>query len=310
MGQCLGTDIGGDVLKDVVILPTYTRPEYLDLCLTNLALTERTPSEKEFWICQDFRENDEHRYRIQFQWLDEVIAKHSGPLMIKKFRTRPHSYEGNSFNVLESYKNAFSTDARYIYLVEDDVLVKPDFFRWHEAAQEAEPNAMCSIAYRCSRNHEARTDVVDPEAYFTTARDYASIGVCWKKENLIPLLEHATPAYYSNMDGYMLKAFPGNRFADCFSEQDGLIMRVMWQEKTFTVWGYVSRAYHMGWYGYHRPNGKRPDGFWEAKAATLRSQISDAALLKQIAPDYGDIEAFPVENVESWVALRRLQEFA
>lgn len=296
-------------MKDIVLIPSYIRAEYLHLCLTHLANTQRTQSEKEFWVCQDFRQNDEHRYKMQFAWTDEVIAEFSGPLNIKKFKTWPHVYEGNSFNVLESYKLALSTDARYVYLVEDDVLVKPDFFQWHEAAQDAEPDAMCSIAYRCSRNHEARTDVTDPEAYFTTARDYASIGVCWKKENLIPVLEHATPAYYNNLDGYMLRAFPGNRFADCFSEQDGLIMRVMWETKAFTVWPYVPRAYHMGWYGYHRPNGKRPDGYWQQKSAVLRSLISDPQRLKVASPDYGDIESYPVEPVSDWQSLHKTQHF-
>ena len=296
-------------MKDLVLIPTYTRPEYLYLCLEYLANSERTSSEKEFWICQDFRQNDDHRYRMIFNWTNEVIERFRGPLNIQKFTTNPHVYEGNTFNVLESYRRAISTDARYIYLVEDDVLVRPDFFRWHEAAQEVEPETMCSIAYRCSRNHEARTDVTDPEAYFTTARDYASIGVCWKKENLLPVVEHATHAYYANLDGYMLKTFPGNRFADCFCEQDGLIMRLLWQQKAFTTWCYTPRSFHLGFYGYHRPNGKRPDGFWEQKVGMLKSLISDPERLKIAAPDYGDVEIYPTQPPQLWQTLHKLQHF-
>ncbi len=296
-------------MKDIILIPTYIRAEYLNVCLEHLANTIRTPSEKEFWVCQDFRQNDDHRYRIQMDWTKEVVERFRGPLDIKTFRTPPHIYPGNSFNVLESYKLAFSTDARYVYLVEDDVMVKPDFFQWHEYINEVEPNAMCSIAYRCSRNHEARTDVVDPGAYFTTARDYASIGVCWKKENLLPVIEHCTSAYYNDLDGYMPKRFPGNRFNADFSEQDGIIMRIMWETNAFTVWPYVPRAYHMGWYGYHRANGKRPDGFWEQKSGVIRAMISDPEALKIAAPDYGDIEAYPKEPVEPYETFTKLQHF-
>lgn len=296
-------------MKDIVLIPTYTRPEYLYLCLEHLANTERTDSQKVFWVCQDHRENDEHRYGLIFSWVDEVIARFHGALNITKTRVLRHNYSGNSFNVLESYHRAFATDARYVYLVEDDVLVKPDFFRWHEAAQTTEPAAMCSIAYRCSRNHEVQPGVVDPGAYFTTAKDYASIGVCWKRENLAWVLEHDNRDYYGDMDGYMIRRFPGNRFASDFAEQDGLVMRVMWEQRGFTIWPYVPRAYHMGWYGYHRPNGKRPEGFWEQKVGALRAMISDPERLKIAAPDYGDIDPYPVEPVGLWPALCKIQEF-
>ena len=71
-----------------------------------------------------------------------------------------------------------------------------DFFRWHEAVQAVEPNTMCSIAYRCSRNREAFTHIVDPAAYFTTERDYACIGVCWRADSLARLASHCSPAYF------------------------------------------------------------------------------------------------------------------
>jgi hypothetical protein len=297
-------------MKDIVLIPTYLRAEYLYLCLEHLSVTERTESVKEIWVCEDRRQDDEYRYKMLFEWTDEVINAWRGPLNITKFVFSKHIFTGNSRNVLESYKQAFHTNARYVYLVEDDVLVKPDFFRWHEAAQAAEPTAMCSIAYRCSRNGEARTDVTDPAAYFTTARDYASIGVCWKRENLEPVITHACNAYYENTEAYVRKAFPGNRFEADFSEQDGLIMRVMWDQRGFTTWCYVPRAYHLGWFGYHRPNGKRPNGFWQQKVGEIRSIISDPDRLKQAAPDFGDIEPFPRGPVAEWSGpLQKLQHF-
>lgn len=293
---------------DIVLIPTYLRAEYLFLCLEKLWETQ-APGDKEFWVCEDRRENDEHRFAMQFSWTNDVLEAFRGKLNLRKIVATPHNYPGNSRNVLEAYKRALGTEARYVYLVEDDVLVQPDFFRWHEAVQEVEPASLCSIAYRCSRNHEARTDITDPEAYFKTARDYASIGVCWKRENLQAVVEHAKSEYYNDMDVYIGRVFPGNRFATDFAEQDGMIMRVMWEQRGYTVWPYVPRAYHLGFYGYHRSNGRRPDGFLQQKIGYLRGLIHDAERLKRAAPDYGDIEVMPIEKVGEWNKLYKIQNF-
>lgn len=293
---------------DIVIIPTYLRAEYLWLCLEYLWQTQ-APGPKEFWVCEDRRENDEYTHKLQFQWTDEVLEDFRGRLNLKKIVATPHNYSGNTRNVLEAYKRAYQTDARFVYLVEDDVLVRPDFFKWHEAVQETESKTMCSVAYRCVRNNEARTDISDPEAYFTTARDYASIGVCWRRESLGPVIEHARPEYYNDLDGYIGRTFPGNRFATDFSEQDGLIMRVMWETRGFTTWPYVPRAYHMGYYGYHRTNGRRPNGFWRQKLDAIKATLHDAEQLKIVAPDFGDIEPLPRSDVAEWNSLCRVQHF-
>lgn len=297
-------------MKDIVLIPTYLRPEFLQICLEHLAHTASTPTPKEFWICADQRADDEYRYKIILEWQNEVISAWRGNLPIKFIPGAKHQFSGNSFNVLESYKKAYrEPGVRNVYLVEDDVFVTPDFFRWHELAMVVEPEAACSIAYRCSRNNEAHRGILQPGSYFTTARDYASIGVRWSRTTLGPILDHAREEYYADPTGYIQRVFAGNRFAGDFAEQDGLIMRVMWEQRWFTVWPYVPRAYHMGWYGYHRPNGKRPDGFLESKIGAIKSIISDAARLKAAAPDFGDIEPYPTELMPEYSNLTKLQHF-
>jgi hypothetical protein len=296
-------------VKDVVLIPTYLRPEYLQLCLEHLANTTRTETQKEFWICADQRPDDEYRFKIILEWQSEILSAWRGTLPIRFINGAKHQFNGNSFNVLESYKKAYhEPGVRNVYLVEDDVLVTPDFFKWHEAVATAEPEALCSIAYRCSRNGDARTDVRDPGAYFTTARDYASIGVRWNRALLETVIQHGRKEYYADQEGYIRERFAGNRFAGDFSEQDGLIMRCMWEIRGFTVWPYVPRCFHMGWYGYHRPNGKRPDGFIGAKVDQLRAIICDAGRIKVVAPDFGDIEPY-VEDPVEYAGLTKLQHF-
>lgn len=277
-------------MSDIVIVPTYYRPEYLHLCLEHL-MNAGAANDKRIWLCQDMRFEDQHRHQIEERWLDELLSFWRERLPIELRRRKQHGFAGNSCNVMEAYKEAYDTDARFVYLVEEDVLVTPDFFRWHEAVAALGPH-FCSIAYRCSRNGDARTDISNPQAYFTTARDYASIGVCWRRETLGPIVAHANPEYYRDMEAYILKTFPGNRFAGDFCEQDGLIMRVMWEQRGVTVWPYVPRCYHMGWYGYHRPHGIRPNGQLQEKISALRASISDPAVISQVARDFGDIEPY------------------
>lgn len=297
-------------MKDIVLIPTYLRPEYLWLCLEKLSECKNPGTDYEFWICADRRPNDDVTWRLVHQWEQETFAYWKKKLPLFWYEVAPHTFPGNSYNVLRSYERAYRTDARNVFLVEDDVLVTPDFFQWHEAIAEREPNGACSIAYRCSRNCDALTGITDPGAYFNTARDYASIGVRWPRLNLAHLLEHITPRYFNRQDAYMQERFPGNRFAGDFAEQDGLIMRIMWEQKWFTVWPYVPRCYHMGWYGYHRPNGVRPNGWLEQKVGALRSMISDADALKRVAPDFGDIEPYKgLGELQTTSTFTKLQHF-
>ena len=86
-------------------------------------------------------------------------------------------------------------------------------------------------------------------------------------------------------------------------------MRVMHEQKAFTTWGYVPRVYHMGWFGYHRPNGKRPDGQLDVKIRAIREQMFDAAALKVAAPDFGDIEPYDATFNTPFTELRKEQHF-
>lgn len=292
---------------DIVLIPAYFRPEFLALCLEYLSKAEGARDNKEYWVCQDFREHDDARHSIEARWTKDVIE--SSPLPVRFVQRKPHNFPGNSYNTLEAYKDAYMTDARFVYLVEEDVIVTPDFFLWHEAIHTVEPETMCSIGYRCSRNPEVRKDISDPSAYFTSRKDYASIGVCWRREHLDVVVEHAHPGYYMNMGGYLDARFPRDVYSGWFHEQDGAIMRVMHEQYAFTCWPVNPRAFHVGGYGYHRPGGRRPDGQLTAKIDTLRQWIHDAEILKVVAPDFGDIEPVPQDMHYSWEKLHKVQEF-
>lgn len=291
---------------DIVLIPCYYRPEYLSLCLEYLSKAEGARNNKEYWVCQDYRFQDDHRYGIQARWTKEVVD--NSPIPVRFVQRQPHGYTGNSMNTLEAYKEAFQTDAKLIYLVEEDVLVSPDFFRWHEAVV-ANGSYFCSVAYRCARNGGVDKTIDSSEAYFESKVDFASIGVCWPRENLRAVVEHAKPEYYADMGGYLDSRFPNDVYSGWYHEQDGLVMRVLHEQKGTVAWAYRPRAFHVGNVGYHRPNGKRGDGQLQDKVSFLKSWIYDAEKIKLVAPDFGDIEPVPVEFNPTFGALRKVQEF-
>src|SRR5579859_2077995 len=275
-------------LMDRVIVTTYNRPDYLRLCLEYLSRAEDAQT-KEVQVSVDHG-------RILVREIYEVVNDFICVLNLSVNFREQHSYMGNSMNALESYKEAYQSDAKFVYLVEDDVLVQPDFFKWHEAVQ-AQGDFMCSIAYRCSRNPQVTRDPqleTDPTAYFTSAQDYASIGVCWKRENLAPIVEHACEAYYQNMNDYILKHFPDNRFRECFTEQDGLIMRIMAVIHVLTSWPYMPRAWHFDVSGYHRLRSPR------LSYQEIKDILHSQEKINMVDKDFHDIEAMPREPIPFW----------
>lgn len=265
-------------MRDIVIIPTYGRPEYLSLCLEHLAAAAG---------------GRDLEFRV---YLDRHIGdKDEGPPQNRPgFTVRePHSYTGNAFNFLEAYKEAYSTDARYVYLVEDDVLVGPDFFRWHEAVQ-ARRDYFCTIAWHCIRNPEVRPSS-DPAAIVETNRDYSSIGVCWKREKLAPVIQHANRDYYANPAAYLKQAFPKSALPLMWSEQAGLIMRVLLDAKNETVaWAALPRCAHVGISGYHRRDGHKFTGTLEERIAALREASQSTEKMVGLSQTvFDDIAALP-----------------
>lgn len=270
---------------DTVIITTYNRPDYLRLCLEYLSRAQGIET-------KDIRLYVDRGSSLKREFYEVVNDFQNILHVVVTFRPE-HAYMGNSMNTLEAYKEAYQTDSEFIYLVEDDVLVQPDFFTWHEAVQ-SRGDFMASIGYRCIRNSKREAGISDPAAYFTSRRDYASVGVCWRREKLQPVVKHARPEYYGDLGGYLERNFPNNRFADSFSEQDGLIMRVLGETHGNIAWSYVPRCYHIGFAGYNRPRGPR------LSYEEIRQTIHNQEKVKAADRDFGDIEVVPTRAVPDW----------
>jgi hypothetical protein len=278
-------------MKDVVLIPIYFRPEYLQICLEKLSAC-RGIQEKQIWLLQDNHPNDEYTHKLEADWTHQVINSWRGTLDLQFFLSDVHMTDGNSRNVLEGYKRAYAANSRYVYLIEDDVLVTNDFFDWHERMQD-QGDFFCTVGSNCFwHNREKICSVRDPSAYYI-AKSYGSYGVCWKPKNMKTFLQYAIPAYYLNMLSYLHERLGGTPLGDIFTEQDGLIERCIWLSDKKAAFPYVSRAIHAGYYGYHR-SGMRPNGFLKDKIDGLRTMIEDPKTLDNpINNPHHDMESYP-----------------
>ena len=283
--------------RDIVVVPTYDRPEYLAVCLERL-IAAKGSNDVEIWVCRDQHVGD-HSTEIWdgMRWC--VLAAQRDDFYCEKFKyflRNPHSYYGNSFNIFTALKDAYDAGAERVYLVEDDVFVTEDFFLWHEEIQKEVPNAFVSIASRVNASLEYAINgpevldesVADPMAYYTSDHAYSSIGVCFNRDAL-----HWIVPDFCNEETYA-KLGPG-------VEQDLLIKKQMrsFQGVAPSVWPYVPRCYHMGWYGYHRRTGLKFNGTLEEKIAALKSTMYDQAKINSMAMAQ-NIQALPTLHPDKW----------
>lgn len=298
---------------DIVIVPTYLRPEYLSVCLDRIA-NAAGGLEKHIWVYHD-------NHRLQFRGQETQLSKQvveSKPWFkeLKFIDREQHGYVGNTFNCIEAYKDAYEHKyrgefARYVYLIEDDVLVNSDFFRWHEAVQEKYPAYLCTVAWGCLRNPEVIIST-DPVAYIESNRDFASIGVCWNRSNLNLVIRHGKPQFYNSPSYYLGTEFPNSEIPSWkWTEQDGLIMRILLKYKDLIVaWPSVPRCRHVGISGYHRPQGHRFAGTLAQRVAQLEKVINTPRELSRLSKDpFNDV--WEVPSAQPWDAkdLHVVQEF-
>jgi hypothetical protein len=288
-------------MADLVCIPTYFRPASLYLCLEHL-LKAYGGEDKEICVFHDRHWGDPGNKKNELTESLQVFKSFVGKFSNMRYVERPMQRSaGNARNFLEMYREVLKTRFRYVYTVEDDVIVAPDFFRWHEAVQ-ARGDYFCSVAWHCIRN-KAVDKTNDPTAYIESGVDFSSIGVCWKRENLAIVAEHATDAYYRDQPGYLHARFPtAPEELALFSEQAGLIMRILLSNPTLKVaWAGLPRSAHTGVSGYHRLSGKTLSGSVESQISQLRSKIGNTESLLAMCDDpFEDISALP--EIGEWKA--------
>lgn len=286
--------------KDVVLIPCWRRPEFLWHCLSNLTQTEGI-ADLSILIRPDtgYSPDNLEVIRAFADRLPEVRIDFPVPC--------PYRRTKQSANVLLGYLRAAASASRFVYLVEEDVMVARDFFLWHRAVHASAGDLFCSIAVKNpNRQHQLSGN---PEAYYLNHGDYCSYGVCFDRRVLRQLIApHVNPTYMRNPKRYLRRKFPTSQISLGFVEQDGLLRRIQEQSALAIAYPCLPRAFDAGYYGYNRPGGI--EGTLQQRVQKLDGIIYDIDRMRELAaPEFTERCVTISLNPPSWTTQRRT-EFA
>jgi hypothetical protein len=232
--------------RDVLIIPCWRRPEFLWHCLDNL---RRAVGIGDLHVL--FRPDRGHDPRIH-DVIDE-FAPQLASYDVEVPPRCPYRRGKQSANVLGAYLRAAAITRRYVFMVEEGVMVARDFLRWHYAVQAAQPQLFCSIAAR--NTNRAVPEAADPEAYYVTNLDYCSLGVCFERSVIVRrIAPHVRREYFENPGAYCQQLWSRSLVGAGHVEHDGLIRRIQEEQgaRRPIAYPYRPRAFHAGYFGYPR----------------------------------------------------------
>ena len=232
-------------MRDVVIVPCYERPEFAHICLEYLSRA-RGIDDKEVWLCQDNHGGKEEMNILTHMF---SVADYGHALFSDRFHhviRDAHGTYGNSKNLIESLQRAYDSGAERIFLVEDDIVVAPDIFSWHEAVLEHtypfDSFVSCATALSKSANFQINGPQVmdesyqDPNAYLRVIGPYSSHAAAFKRKQLGELLAYIADTPVEWKPGF---------------EQDAYVQKFLRITNQASAWPYMPRALNRGWYSYH-----------------------------------------------------------
>lgn len=281
---------------DTLLIPCFDRPELLHETLGNLVRTGDLGT-----VHVIFKPDMGHHSDIR------TVIDHYTPDMLS-FEVIPpttsrYRLTKQSFNVLSGYAIAASKSTGLVFMVEEDIQVSTDFFRYHRAIH-AKEHLFASLSTKNHNRNVSTTD--DPEAYYLSTSDYCSLGVCMRATTITDLITpHLTEHYLRDPVKYCAAHFPGAPFAPGHAEQDGLIRRIQHTSDLPTAYPHVPRAFHSGWYGYNRKRSPLR-GTLQDKINKVRETIydTDKARAAAINPAWAK-DSEPVNlNIEPWNNLK------
>jgi hypothetical protein len=257
--------------RDVVVLPCWRRPEFLWHCLDNIAQAEGA-TDLIIMLRPDTGHSADNLEVVRSfaDRLPNIVVSYPAPSAFRRTK--------QSANVLLGYLEAAAQARQFVFLIEEDVMVARDYFRWHREVHAAATNLFCSIA---SKNTNRKLTVPqDVTGYYLSAGDYCSIGVCFDKQILTKMIApYVNMAYLRRPKKYIRRHFPTSPIGLGFVEQDGLIRRIQENATHQIAWPCVPRAFHAGFYGYNRSGGI--EGGLSSRIKLLADTIYDRNSMRQ-----------------------------
>jgi len=259
--------------RDIVLVPCWRRPEMLWHCLDNLCRAEGIEA-----VHVVFR--PDHGFDPDTLAVIHAFADRLTSFEVQPAPLCPYHRTKLSANILLGYLSAAARTRRYVYLVEEDIMVARDFLHWHQAVHAQRAELFCSIAV-----HNHNRDVLappDPQGYYLSHLDYCSWGVCFDarviREWLAP---HVRAGYFAHPKRYLRRHFAGSRVGLGYVEQASLIRRLQECSGLPIAYPGVPRAFHAGFYGRNRAGGV--SGALIERVLQLQQVIYDHSAMRRVA---------------------------
>jgi len=245
-------------MKDVVVICTYKRNELLYCCLKRV------------------READAQVPILLFPdrgtWKDRELQSISTKFSAEIVHVPDHDHYGNSWNAGEALRYVYHAGFELVHYLEDDAFVKPDFFTWTRQGHENFNDIFCSAGWVFNLHSP-----LDSGDYFVPWLYIPQFSI--KRDKLALIYEHLGPKYYTEMQGYIEKHFKGNVLNKMYTdilhfEIDGLIQRIIFEDRSQVLWPSIAKVEHMGFGGYNRGGYERYEEFFsDFSANTLTARV-------------------------------------
>jgi hypothetical protein len=259
--------------QDILLVPCWRRPEMLWHCIDNICKAEGIEAMHVVFRPDSGFDPDNLA----------VIREHAKRLPSHEIQPAPRCpYRRTklSANILLGYLDAAARARRHVYMVEEDIMVGRDFFRWHAAVHAQRAGLFCSIAVR-NHNREVHTPD-DPDGYYLSSGDYCSWGVCFDvaviRERIAP---HVNLAYLRRPKRYLRGRFARSKVSLGFVEQASLLRRIQELDSLPIAYPATPRAFHAGFYGRNRPG--TIEGALQERVRRLDGMIYDCTAMRGAA---------------------------
>ncbi len=277
---------------DIVVMPGHSRPEMFKVW-SELVQKATGASELFYLFCLD------HGYDPKYLDLIYDFPFECSYIEIPKTN---YTLGKQSNNVLNGMVSAAKHTDKLVYYLEEDIFPGVDFFRWHQEIHKREKGIYCSIA---THANDTRYDFdINPSNYYLTSEpDYQSWGSCFRKEVIMEMIyPHFNDNYLMNPTGYCLRHFD-SYLGGRFTEQDGLIKRILEKAKLQVAFPCYPFAYHAGFYGYNRQAQimKLP---YEQKLALIKDTVFDIEKMLKMAAPFTD--SVPVDLETTFDKLKKV----
>lgn len=190
------------------------------------------------------------------------------------FRAQGHVYApSGSWNILNAIKGGYESGADFVCLVEEDVMVRPNYMEYHEKWHSllfSEPVALCGrLIEKYGRDY------------------YTNPGSSLSRSLLDCIVPHINNEFFADRVGYLSEHFPD--WPEASPLDDGLIRRVIKQVDGRIYFPDKPVAVHQGFSGYQKIVGYKTEGSIEDRIAQLRT------ILEKVDPNaryFADFEPY------------------